>query len=189
MYVVALNGSTHENGNVAYLLNRILENIKGAETKLIHAAKAIEELKNPFCVSCATPCPKVCFAGTAVEDAFEEMKRADVILVGSPVYFGGPSAQIKAFFDKGRAYRGEKAFVGKYGSAISCGASKYGGQEATVNALQNIMLVQGMSILGPGSHAVDAGHLGVCASQPASEDAFAESRCLSLAARILELAK
>lgn len=189
MYVVALNGSTHENGNIAWLLNRVLENIEGAETELIHAAKAVEELKNPFCVACATPCPKACFAGTAVEEAFEKMKRADVILVGSPVYFGGPTAQIKAFFDKGRAYRGEKAFVGKYGAAVSCGASKYGGQEATVKALQSSMLVQGMSIIGPGSHAFDAGHLGVCASQPAAEDAFAVSRCLSLAARISALAK
>ncbi len=189
MYVLALNGSPNKDGNTAYLLNRVLENIPDAETELIHIAKAMEALERPFCTSCASPCPKVCFRETAVEETFEKMKRADVILVGSPVYFGAPSAQIKAFFDKSRAYRGEKAFVGKYGAAVSCGFSKYGGQEATVRTLHNIMLVQGMSIIGPGSHAFDAGHLGICASQPAEEDAFAESRCLSLAARISELTK
>ncbi|MBE7025671.1 MAG: flavodoxin family protein [Ruminococcaceae bacterium] len=189
MFVVALNGSPNWDGNTAYLLNRILENIQNADTELLQIGEAMGNLEKPFCTCCASPCPKACFRGTAVEEAFEKMKRADVILVGSPVYFGAPSAQIKAFFDKSRAYRGEKAFVGKYGAAISCGASKYGGQEATVKALHNCMLVQGMSIIGPGSHAYDAGHLGVCAAQPANEDAFAESRCLSLAARITALTK
>ena len=115
------------------------------------------------------------------------MQKADVILCASPVYFGGPTAQLKAFFDKSRFYRGERAFVGKYGAALSCGASKYGGQEATVRSIQNSMLVHGMSIIGPGSLQYDAGHLGVCAMRPASEDEFAKSRCKSLAARIREL--
>lgn len=187
MYVVALNGSPHRDGNTAYLLQLILQNIQNAETEMIQIGELMQKLEKPFCTSCASPCPKVCFRGTGVEDAFEKMRKADVILVGSPVYFGAPSAQIKAFFDKSRAYRGEKAFIGKLGAAISCGASKYGGQEATVKTLQNCMLVQGMSIIGPGSHDFDAGHLGVCAQQPASDDSFAESRCLSLAARISAL--
>lgn len=187
MYVVALNGSPHRDGNTAYLLQLILQNIQNAETELIQIGELMGTLDKPFCTTCASPCPKACFRGTEIEEAFEKMKKADVILVGSPVYFGAPSAQIKALFDKSRAYRGEKAFIGKLGAAISCGASKYGGQEATVKALHNCMLVHGMSIIGPGSHAFDAGHLGVCAHQPASDDSFAESRCLSLAARISAL--
>lgn len=189
MYVCAINGSPNTDGNTVYLLNRVLEKLDGIETEIIHFAKEIENLKRPFCTCCSTPCNKSCFSGTGVEEAFEKMVRADVILFGSPVYFGGPTAQIKALFDKSRAYRSEKLFVGKYGAAVVCGASKYGGQEATVNSLQNSMLVQGMTIIGPGSHAYDAGHLGVCASKPAIEDAFANSRCDSLAARIMEILK
>lgn len=189
MYVCALNGSPNQNGSTAFLLNRILSGLSGVETELIPVAEEMEKLSHPFCTCCSSPCQKACFKGTGVETVFEKMRRADVILVGSPVYFAAPSAQIKAFFDKSRAYRGEKAFVGKYGAAIACGASKYGGQEATIRTLQDSMLVQGMTLLGPGSHAFDAGHLGVCASRPAAEDAFAISRCDSLAARIMELKK
>jgi len=189
MYVCALNGSPNTDGNTVFLLKSVLEQLEGAETEIIHIAKEMEALPKAFCTSCATPCPKACFQGTGVEQTFEKMKRADVILFGSPVYFGGPSAQIKAFFDKSRFYRGEKAFVGKYGAALVCGASKYGGQEATVSSLHHSMLVQGMTIIGPGSHLFDAGHLGVCASRPANEDDFAKSRCASLAARIMELCK
>lgn len=189
MYVCALNGSPNKDGNTAFLLQRILNGLSGVETELLQIGEEMGKLPKAFCTGCATPCPKACFIGTPIEEAFEKMKRADVILFGSPVYFGAPSAQMKAFFDKSRAYRGEKAFVGKYAAAITCGASKYGGQEAAVRTLQDCMLVQGMTILGPGSHAFDAGHLGVSASKPAQEDAFALSRCDSLAARIMELKK
>lgn len=189
MFVCALNGSPNREGNTAFLLQRILNGLSGVETEMIHIGEEMGKLPKAFCTGCATPCHKACFIGTPVEEAFEKMKKADVILFGSPVYFGAPSAQIKAFFDKSRAYRGEKAFVGKYGAAISCGASKYGGQEAAIRTLQDCMLVQGMTLLGPGSHAFDAGHLGVAAAKPAAEDAFAISCCDSLAARIMELKK
>ena len=187
MYVLGINGSPHKNGNIAFLLNSVMEKLDGIETEIVHFAEEIAKLQNPFCVTCTSPCTKQCFSGTGVEETFEKMKRADVILFGSPVYFGGPSAQIKALFDKSAAYRREKAFIGKYGAVITCGASKYGGQEATVRSLQDSMLVHGMTLIGPGSHAFDAGHLGVCASKPAMEDEFARSRCVSLAARIKEL--
>ncbi|MDD6307931.1 MAG: NAD(P)H-dependent oxidoreductase [Clostridia bacterium] len=187
MFVYALNGSPNADGCTAYLLQSVLDGLAGVETELVHIGKIMNDLAKPFCTVCASPCQKACFRGTALEAVFEKMKTADVILCGSPVYFGGPTAQLKAFFDKSRAYRGERAFVGKYAAALACGASKYGGQEATVRSIQNSLLVQGMTIIGPGSHAFDAGHLGVCAQRPAAEDAFARSRCASLAARIMEL--
>ncbi len=187
MFVYALNGSPHTDGDTAYLISRVFSDLEGVQTEMAQLGSIMESLKKPFCTSCQSPCERVCFRGTALEEVFEKMRQADVILFGSPVYFGGPTAQMKAFFDKSRSYRGEKAFIGKYGAALVCGASKYGGQEATVKSLQNSMLVHGMSIIGPGSHQYDAGHLGVCAMRPAKEDTFAISRCASLAARILEL--
>jgi multimeric flavodoxin WrbA len=115
------------------------------------------------------------------------MKRAEVILFGSPVYFGGPTAQLKAFFDKSRYFRKEKAYLGKHAAVLTVGGSKYGGQETTVKAIQDCLLVQGMVIMGDGSSEFDAGHQGVCAHRPAAEDEFAIKRCKSLAKRILEL--
>lgn len=187
MFVFAINGSPNQDGNTAYLLQSILDQLDGMHCEMVHIATVMQSLDRPFCTACSSPCTKACFKGTELEAVFEKMRKADVILIGSPVYFGAPTAQLEAFFDKSRSYRGEHAFVGKYGAAIACGASKYGGQEATVRTIQNNMLVHGMTILGPGSHAYDAGHLGVCAQRPACEDDFAKSRCLSLAARIRSL--
>jgi len=44
-----------------------------------------------------------------LEEAYEILKKADAIVMGSPVYFGSVSAQLKAFFDKTRKLRSEKA--------------------------------------------------------------------------------
>ena len=48
----------------------------------------------------------------------------------------------ESFFDKTRKLRGEKALYNKVGAGITVGASKYGGQETTIKALHDIMLVQ-----------------------------------------------
>jgi len=124
--------------------------------------------------------------GTPLEGAFEKIKKADALIVGSPVYFGSMSAQLKAFFDKTRRLRGEKALVGKPCGFIAVGSSRFGGQEATIAAMHAVALVQGMTILGTGHFSMDAGHLGVSSQQPSDKDEFALSRCESLAMRIME---
>lgn len=189
MYILALNGSPRKGGNVSFLINEVLSRCEqmGAKTEEVCVAESIASAKHPFCVVCSNPCSGVCYKGTALEGLFEKMKKADVILFGSPVYFGSMSAQLKALFDKTRRLRGEKAFVGKPCGFIAVGASRFGGQEATIAAMHAMALVQGMTILGTGHPEVDAGHLGISAQQPVQDDEFAKSRCKSLALRIMEL--
>jgi len=189
MYVCAVNGSPNTEGNTAFLLNTVLDilNGEGCETEIIQIGKIMGKQKQPFCVNCSSPCNTSCFKGTELMEVFEKMRRADVLLFGSPVYFGGPTAQLKALFDKSRFYRKEKAYLGKPAAVLTVGGSKYGGQETTVKSLQDCLLVQGMVIMGDGSMDFDAGHQGICAHRPAKDDEFALQRCESLARRILEL--
>ena len=121
-----------------------------------------------------------------VEEIFEKMSNADAILIGSPVYFGSVSAQLKALFDKGRKIRGQKTLIGKKIMAFSVGASKYGGQELTINTIHNLALVQGMTILGDGDNEFDAGHHGVAAQRPAKDDISANQRIDVAVNRILK---
>lgn len=189
MYILALNGSPRKNSNVSFLLNQVLDKCAemGATTEEVYVADSLETAKFPFCVVCSNPCSGVCYKGTGLEKLFEKMKKADVLLLGSPVYFGSMSAQLKALFDKTRRLRGEKAFVGKPCGFVAVGASRFGGQEATLAAMHAVALVQGMTILGTGHTEVDAGHLGISSQQPAIDDEFAKSRCKSLALRIMEM--
>ncbi len=188
MYILAVNGSPNEDGNCAFLLNEILSKIKGAETEIVNVNKAVNSAKWPFCVVCSNPCNKNCYKGTELEELYEKVEKADFVIFASPVYFGGMSGQLKTFFDKTRAIRGEKRWLGKPMAAVSVGATKYGGQERTVNQIQSCGLVLGMNIVGNSSGDL-MGHFGVSAQRPANEDEYAIKQCENMAKAIMEYLK
>ncbi len=190
MLVVALNGSPKKEGNTAYLLDKMLTDLKaaGAETKNIYVQEVIDGQKVPYCIACTTPCDGRCFKGTALEECYEILKRADAVILGSPVYFGTVSAQLKCFWDKTRKLRGEKGLLNTVGAGVTSGAARFGGQETTIRALHDMMIIQGMIVVGDGFAKDDAGHHGVCSQQPATEDDFAHKRAAILCRRLYEVA-
>ena len=190
MLLVALNGSPKRDGNTANLLNYILGEAakKGAQTDFVHVHEIVARQEDPFCSACASPCPGTCYQGTSLSAAYELIQKADALVLGSPVYFGTVSAQLKSFWDKTRKLRGEKSLLNTVGGAVSCGAARFGGQETTLKALYDMMLVQGMIVVGDGHADADAGHHGVCAQQPSTEDSFALKRASIIAQRLVEVA-
>lgn len=188
MYILAICGSPEKDGNTAFLLNKILSYCEGAECELVNVHEAVTSAKTPFCVTCSSPCNKSCYLGTKLEELYDKVDRADFVIFGSPVYFGSMSAQLKAFFDKTRAVRGEKRWLGKPMAAVSVGATKYGGQERTIDHIHSCALVLGMNVLGNGSQ-LSMGHFGVSAQRPANEDEYAIKQCESLAKAICDLPK
>ncbi len=184
MKILGINGSHNKNGNCAYMLELLMSKMsaKGYETEILSAHDAVTGCKTPFCVSCSSPCNKSCY-GKELSYLFEQMKDADAVVFASPVYFGTMSAQMKCLFDKTRDARANKLLFGKIGVAMSCGASKYGGQETTVRAIHDCMLVNGMTVIGTSSQ-IGAGHQGVCAHKPAENDDFAKERIEFVAHRI-----
>ena len=191
MYILALNGSPNHEGNTAFLLNKILDKCKenGADVEMINVPDTVNSAITPFCGTCTGPCMAVCYKGTALEEAFDKLRLADAVVMGSPVYFGTVSAQLKAFFDKTRKLRGEKALIGKPCGCVSVGTSRFGGQEVTVKTMQSMALVQGMTIVGAGHSDYDAGHHGVCCMKPAQDDEYAHIRCEAMALRLIDEVK
>ena len=153
---------------------------------LLHSMQILEGQEKPYCDACSSPCNETCYEDTELEKAFDMMAEADALVLGSPVYFGTVSAQLKAIFDKSRAYRKRKAFAGKVGAAVSVGASRFGGQETTVRALHDIMLVHGMSLVSDSSITETIGHHGVCAQKPARDDAEAVKSARVIGIRLVE---
>lgn len=191
MFILGLNGSPNDNGNTVFMLNEALEAARelGAKTTLIHVADTVVTANQLFCDACTNPCAGVCYKGTPLEELFNMIKGADGIIMGSPVYFGTVASPLKLLWDKSRALRKEKALVDVVGAAISVGASRFGGQETTVRALQDIMLVHGMTVVGDGSFQDDPGHLGASAQRPADKDLEGAKRCRILGRRVAEVAK
>jgi multimeric flavodoxin WrbA len=191
MMVVGLNGSPHRDGETAYLVRKVLEACAemGASTLTIHVADALEGQDEPYCSVCCgelqdgglAPCPENCHRVEGLAQAYDLLRKADALVVGSPVYFGTVTAQLKAFWDKSRNLRAEKALVNKPAGAVVVGEAHFGGQENTLRTIHDILLLQGMRIVGDTSMASGAGHHGVCAQRPAAgdEDALRSGKVLA----------
>ncbi len=188
MVLLGLNGSPRLKGNCSFLLDLALEaaSEEGLETRRFDVHPLMLTQEKPYCDACSSPCNRSCFENTPLEEVFEEMKKAGGLILASPVYFGTVSAQLKAFWDKTRALRSEKALIGKVGGAIAVGATRFGGQETTLRTLQDMMLIQGMSVVAEGTLETDAGHQGVCSTAPSWEDDFAKKRAVILGKRLAQ---
>lgn len=189
--IVGLNGSPNKDGNTAFLLKTALEACRqaGAQTELVHCQEAFKGLRNRFCVDCEVPCTAKCAHNKPLEEAFNLLRKADGLIIGSPVYFGTVSAQLKAFWDKSRSLRNDKALLNVPGGALAVGASRFGGQETTIRAIHDIMLVQGMLVVGDGYWEYDCGHQGAAAQRPAEEDSNGIQRTIALAKRVVQVAR
>jgi arsenate reductase (thioredoxin) len=111
MYVLGLQGSPRIKGNSALLLSAFLEEAAnlGARTELVNVAKK----KITPCQECGT-CEKKGFC--PIDDDMQEMypllRQADVVVVSTPIFFYGPTAQMKAVIDRSQALWSRKYALG-----------------------------------------------------------------------------
>ncbi|KLU67356.1 2-amino-4-deoxychorismate dehydrogenase [Desulfosporosinus acididurans] len=104
MKVIAVNGSPRKTWNTASLLHKALEGAEsvGAQTEIVH----LYDLNFKGCISCfACKRKNAKNAGhCAVQDdlkiVLEKVLAADVLLIGSPIYFGNVTAEIRAFLER-----------------------------------------------------------------------------------------
>ncbi|MHB8157134.1 MAG: flavodoxin family protein [Desulfocucumaceae bacterium] len=191
MLFLALNGSPHKNGNTAAMIREAGNQLQllGGECIIVQISEIMGDAKTPFCMACSNPCSGKCYAGTGLEEVYNLLSRADGVILGSPVYFCTVSGQMKAFWDKTRLLRKKKALLNMVGGALAVGAARFGGQETTLRALQDIMLCHGMTVVGDGYQDVDCGHLGGCAQSPSAEDGDGLKRAAVLARRVFQVAE
>ena len=146
MKVLGLVGSPREK-NTKLLVSLALEECKklGLETEMIH----IGRMDIAPCVDCER-CRKE--GRCAIDDDFQavadKLEAADAVIIGSPVYFGCVSAQLKAFMDRTRYLRRNERLKDKVGGAIATGGARNGGQELVIRQIHNFFLIQGMIVAG-----------------------------------------
>ncbi|MBE3586961.1 MAG: flavodoxin family protein [Thermoanaerobacteraceae bacterium] len=191
MLILALNGSPRPDGNTAQMLMATREVVEkaGASFVFLQVSQALADLKVPYCVLCSNPCQGKCFAGTRMAEMFNLLRRADGIIMGSPVYFSTISAQLKSFWDHTRQLRAQKALLNVVGGALAVGGARFGGQETTLRAMHDLMLCQGMTVVGDGYRENDPGHQGACAQDPVAGDPQGIQRAVALARRVVEVAR
>jgi multimeric flavodoxin WrbA len=102
MKVVAFNGSPRKEGNTAILINEVFKelNKEGIETELINVGD--NSIRGCIaCYRCSANKNKRCSVETdGFNRCMEKMDEADGIILGSPVYVGDVSSQMKALIDR-----------------------------------------------------------------------------------------
>lgn len=105
----------------------------------------------------------------------------DGIIIGSPTYYGLMSAEVKRLIDRSIKYHGE--LDGKVGGAFSSSHNVGGGNETTVLAILEALLIHGMVVCGD----PEGDHYGpVAIGKP---DKRAEKMCVRYGQRVAELTK
>lgn len=149
MKAVLVNGSPRKNGNTFLMLSVVKNELeaRGIITELIqaggrdiHGCTACEACRKSDTSRCA-------FNDDIVNKAIEAIKDADALILGSPVYFGGLTAQMKAFIDRvGYATRPHKALKGKVCASIS--VARRNGALTAFNSMNNLFTISEGIIVG-----------------------------------------
>jgi multimeric flavodoxin WrbA len=120
MRVIGISGSPRVGGNTDTALKIVLEAAKegGAEVELVRLA----DYRLRPCDACGA-CSKTknCIIDDDGEKIYQMILASDGVVIGSPSYFQGVTAQMKTFIDRigylGIA-RGRKDFMGKVGGVV-----------------------------------------------------------------------
>jgi multimeric flavodoxin WrbA len=119
MKILALIGSPRKGGNTDLLVDQIL---KGSKTKGHTAEKLyLYKYKITPCIDCRN-CKKgdhVCTLKDGMQQIYPKMTEADLIIFGTPVYYYGPTGQMKLLIDRMRPYGEPETLKGKKGVIVA----------------------------------------------------------------------
>lgn len=143
MKVLMINGSPHAEGCTYTALKEVADVLEkeGISAEFYHIHGTV-----PGCAVCGH-CAKGegCVYGD-VNGLLARLNEFDGIVVGSPVYYGGPAGQATAFLDR-FFYAGSRCggFAGKLGAAVvSC---RRAGSTASFDRLNKYFTISGMPVV------------------------------------------
>ncbi|MDR1249502.1 MAG: flavodoxin family protein [Treponema sp.] len=144
MSVLLINGSPHEKGCVYTILMEVAGQIEnaGIETELFHIGDAPMQ----DCTDCGG-----CFKTSrcvhhddGLNACIEKLSRAEGLVVGSPVYYAGPSGALCAFLDR-LFYRKSQLYAYKPAAAVvNC---RRGGGTAAFERLNKYFTISQMPLV------------------------------------------
>ena len=119
MKILALVGSPRKGGNTDILVEQILQ---GSKTKGHTSEKLyLYRYKIAPCIDCRN-CKKgdyVCTVKDGMQEIYPKMEEADLVIFGTPLYFWGPTGQMKALMDRMRPFGTNGKLKGKKGVVVA----------------------------------------------------------------------
>lgn len=155
--IVGICGSPRKKAT-EFVLNKALEMLeeRGFNTKFF----TVRGKEIGFCQHCDYCLRhKVCRIKDDMWELYELLKEARGIIVATPVYNGGISAQLKAVMDRCRALVAAdyNFFRGRVGMAIAVGGDRVGGQELAIQQIHTFFILNGISPVSGGSFGANLG--------------------------------
>lgn len=145
MKVLGIVGSPRKHGNTEILMREILKVAQGAgcNTEIF----LMSEKQVSPCDACGM-CFEVgsCVVRDDMQELYGMMDRAQIIILGSPVYFGSVSAQMKAVMDRMFALLRQRALKDKVAGALVV-TRRVGAIQAR-SLLYSFCIAQGMIVAG-----------------------------------------
>lgn len=144
MKVLLINGSPHEKGCTFTALAEVAKTLESAGVE----AEIYWIGKQPIsgCQACMA-CKKTgrCVLNDGVSELSDRLDDFDGVVVGSPVYYAGPSGQVCAFLDR-LFYSSGGRLAGKVAAAVvSC---RRGGATAAFDRLNKYFTICNMAVIG-----------------------------------------
>ena len=136
---------------------------------------------------------KGCIQKDDMLKAYGKMEKADAFIIGTPVYNGSISGQLKTFFDRCRALvaANPNALKDKVGAGVAIGGDRVGGQELALLTIHSFYLANKMIPSSGGAFGANLGGAVWSRDQGregAQEDSEGLKTVRKTVSRLLELA-
>ena len=186
--IIGIIGSPRKDGNTSYLVETALKSAQsaGADIEIINLGSVNIEP----CVACdICKATGECAIYDDVGELLNIMMESDGMIIGSPVYFGSVTSQLKMLMDRTRPLRGSFKLKNKICGAIAVGGSRNGGQESTISVIHDFLLIHDIIIVGDGAPIAHYGGTGVGGpKRDANMDEIGIETSKNLGKRVAELA-
>lgn len=142
MKVIAINGSPRENGNTAFAISVVGEELtaNGIEFEVLNIGK--EVVRGCIgCGGCAKNRNEKCVFDDAVNSSVQKMKLADGIIISSPVYYASISGTAKAFYDRVFYVAGMNGGLFRHKVGASVAAVRRSGEVTTFDHLNHYFTI------------------------------------------------
>jgi multimeric flavodoxin WrbA len=149
VHVLGVSASPRANGGTSVLVQAALlgaHEVAETTTEYVTlAGKTVHPCDG--CIACLKA--GRCVLEDDMQPLYEKLLAADVILIGSPAYFGSASSLCKAFMERVEGFGvSEKKLRLKIGGVITTAGSRNGGQETAAIGIQIWMHVNDMLPVG-----------------------------------------
>ncbi len=158
MKIFGISGSPRLQGT-HYAVNYALDYLKEKGCEIRYISVSQKELK--FCMHCDYCVIKKegCVHKDDMNEIYENLIWADGVIMGTPVYQGNITGQLKTVMDRCRAIvaKNPKVLSDKVGMGIAVGGDRNGGQEVALRTIHDFYIINEMIPVGGGSFGANLG--------------------------------